>query len=137
MLKLTFQVFNFCDFLQPWMFNNFNNFQNYGIIKYNATSNYSDGRFLSACRHGTEYTVIWEIFVAKKFSYSSMFTKIKHTKCFQCAYYVIECELNYHRLWKFFNTNIFHTNIFNTKIFQTTVSLCIVCIAIAVPTNSL
>ena len=42
-------------------------------------------------------------------------------KCFQHTYYIIERELNYRRLRKFFNTNILHTNIFNTKIFQTTV----------------
>ena len=65
-------------------------------------------------------TVTLEIFVVKKFSYSSKITQIKHTKYFQRAYYVIERELNYRRLRKFFNTNILHTNGFNTKIFQPT-----------------
>ena len=57
------------------------------------------------------YTVIWEIFVVKKFLYLFKDTKIKRTKYFQCTYYVIECELNYRRVRKFFNTNILHTNI--------------------------
>ena len=56
-------------------------------------------------------TVIREIFVVKKLSYSSKSTKIKHTKYFQRTYYVIERELNYHKARKFFNTNILHTNI--------------------------
>ena len=42
--------------------------------------------------------VIWKIFIVKKFSYSSKITKIKHTKYFQCTYYVIERELNYCRV---------------------------------------
>ena len=54
-------------------------------------------------------TVIREIFIVKNFSYSSMSTKIKHMKYFQHMYYVTECELNYHRVQKFFNTNILHT----------------------------
>ena len=40
-----------------------------------------------------------------------MSTKIEHTKYFQHTYYVIECELNYRRVQKIFNTNILHTNI--------------------------
>ena len=47
--------------------------------------------------------------------------KIKNTKYFQRTYYVIECELNYCKAQKIFNTNILHTNIFNMKIFQATV----------------
>ena len=55
------------------------------------------------------YTVTREIFVVKILSYSSKITKIKHTKYFQHTYYVIECELYYCRVQKFFNTNILHT----------------------------
>ena len=70
---------------------------------------------------GQWYTVIWKIFVVKKFLYSSKITRIKHTKYFQRTHYVIEHELNYRRVRKFFNMNILHTNIFDLKIFQTTV----------------
>ena len=79
------------------------------------------------------YTVISEIFVVKKCSYSSKITKIKHTKYFQRTYYVIERELNYRRVRKFFNTNILHTNIFNTKIFQTTVCTALVAYILLCP----
>ena len=57
------------------------------------------------------YTVIREMFVVKKFLYSSKITKIKHMKYFQHMYYVIEHELNYRKVQKFVNTNILHTNI--------------------------
>ena len=77
--------------------------------------------YLGKSNHHT-HTVIREILVVKKFSYSSKITKIKHMKYFQRTYYIIECELNYHRVQKIFNTNISHTNIFNTKIFQNTVA---------------
>ena len=53
-------------------------------------------------------TTIHEIFVVKKFLYSSKSMKIKQTKYFQHMYYVVERELNYRRVWKFFNTNILH-----------------------------
>ena len=56
-------------------------------------------------------TVIREIFIVKKFSFSSKSMKIKRMKYFQRTYYVIERELNYRRVQKFFNTNILHTNI--------------------------
>ena len=39
-------------------------------------------------------TVVWEIFVIKKFLYSSKSMKIKHMKYFQHTYYVIEHKLN-------------------------------------------
>ena len=56
-------------------------------------------------------TIIWEIFGVKKLLYSSKSTKIKHTKYFQYMYYITERELNYHKVRKFFDTNILHTNI--------------------------
>ena len=67
------------------------------------------------------YTVIREIFVGKNFLYSSKCTKIKCTKYFQHAYYVIEYELNYYKVRKVF-AQTFYTQIFlNTKISPTTV----------------
>ena len=53
---------------------------------------------------------------SKKFSGSSTSTKNKHTKYFQCTYYVIKRELNYCRAKKFLNTNILH-QYFRHKIF--------------------
>ena len=70
-------------------------------------------------------TVIWEIFVVKKFSYSSKITKIKRTKYFQRTYYVIERELIYRRAQKIFNTNILHTNTFDTKISKLRYNACL------------
>ena len=79
---------------------------------------------LHNCMNVSLSTVIREIFVVKKFSYLSKSTKIKHTKYFQCTYYIIERELNYHRVRKIFNTKTFYTQIFlNTKISPTTVSI--------------
>ena len=73
--------------------------------------------FLIHARWMAQHTVIWEIFVVKKFRARQRVRKL-NTKYFQHTYYIIECELNYRRVQKFFNTNILHMNIFNTKIFQ-------------------
>ena len=56
-------------------------------------------------------TVVREIVVVKKFSFSAMSTKLKHTRYFQHTYCIIERELNYCRVQKFFNMNILQTNI--------------------------
>ena len=52
--------------------------------------------------------VIQDIFVVKKFSDSSKFTKIKQMKYFQRTYYIIERKLNYRTLQKFLAQTFTH-----------------------------
>ena len=57
------------------------------ITSYSQTIVHS---FVTSWNCQISHTVIREIFVVKKFSYSSNSTKIKHTKNFQCRYYIVD-----------------------------------------------